>query len=144
MKNLKLVLVCAIAALFMSSCNIYKHNMREANAYVEFHADDFTLSDQVVGEASIVRILGIDWAHLFSKSVYGDTPQFGTAIPVVGVKVKNGANFALYDLMQKYPGYDVVMYPQVEVYRHAPILGTDIYSKTTFKVSARLGKLKNK
>ena len=49
-----------------------------------------------------------------------------------------------FKMMQQNPGYDVVIYPQVESYRHAPVLGTDIYSKTTYKVTARLGKLKKK
>ena len=142
MKKLALLLVCGITVLFMSSCHTYRHSMREPNAYVEYHAEDFILSEQVTGEATVVRVIGIDWAHLFGTKEIGDTPQFGTEIPVIGVKVDNGANYALYNMMKKNPGYDVVIYPQVESYRHAPVLGTDIYSKTTYKVSARLGKLK--
>ena len=142
MKKLALLLVCGITVLFMSSCHTYRHSMREPNAYVEYHAEDFILSEQVTGEASVTRVIGIDWAHLFGTKEIGDTPQFGTVIPVVGVKLEDGANYALYNLMKKNPGYDVVIYPQVEVHRNAPILGTDLYSKTTYKVTARLGKLK--
>ena len=118
--------------------------MREPNAYVEYHAEDFDLSEQVTGEATVVRVLGIDWQHLFGTKEIGATPSFGTIIPYIGVNftIPSGANYALYNLMQKNPGYDVVVYPQVESHRHAPVLGTDIYSKTTYKVTARLGKLK--
>lgn len=141
-KSLKLILTFAFAALFMSSCNIYKHNMREANAYLKLNASDFELSGPVTGEATVTRILGIDWAHLFGATEIGVTPAFGTIIPYIGATIPNGSNYALYDLMKKNPGYDVVIYPQVESYRHAPVLGSDLYSKTTYKVTARLGKLK--
>ena len=149
MKKLRLVLVCAIACLFMSSCHTYRHNMREPNSYVQYHAEDFELSEQVVGEATVVRIIGIDWQHLFgTKEIAGTEanllePTMGTTIPVIGqVSLPTGVNYALYNMMQKNPGYDVVIYPQVESHRYAPVIGTDIYSKTTYKVSARLGKLK--
>ena len=142
MKKLALLLVCGITVLFMSSCHTYRHSMREPNAYVEYHADDFILSEQVSGEAAVVRIIGIDWEHLFGTTKSASTPAFGTVIPVVGVKLEDGANYALYNMMQKNPGYDVVIYPPVEAYRYAPVLGTDLYSKTTYKVTARLGKLK--
>lgn len=134
MKKLTFLLICLVG-LFLASCNTYRHSMREPNARVEYHADDFTLSDQVVGEATVTRILGIDWQHLFGSTKIGATSVIGDFIP-------NGANYALYEMMQKTQGYDVVIYPQVEVQRHAPILGTDLYSKTTYKVTARMGKLK--
>lgn len=150
MKKLSLLLICGIAVLFMSSCHTYRHSMREPNAYVEYHAEDFELSDQVVGEATVVRIIGIDWKHLFGTKEIGNTdanllePSMGTMVPFIGLPVEAGANYALFKMMQQNPGYDVVIYPQVESYRHAPVLGTDIYSKTTYKVTARLGKLKKK
>lgn len=142
MKKLSLLLVCAIAVLFMASCNTYTHSMKSPNSYVEYHANDFTLSDQVIGEATVVRVLGIDWQHTFGTEKIGTTADFGTIIPYIGLTIPTGANYALFDLMKKNPGYDVVIYPQVEAHRHAPILGTDLYSKTTYKVTARMGKLK--
>ena len=142
MKKFRLLLVCGIAALFMTSCHTYRHSMKEPNAYVEYHADDFTLSDAVTGEATVTRVIGIDWVHLFGTKEIGESASVGTSIPYVGMAIPDGANYALYKLMQKNPGYDVVIYPQVESHRYAPVLGTDIYSKTTYKVTARLGKLK--
>jgi len=142
MKKLSLFLMCGIAVLFMTSCNTYRHSMREPAAYVEFHADDFDLSGQVVGEATVVRVLCVDWEHLFGDKEYAETPDFGTVVPTIGERVSNGANYALFNMMKRNPGYDVVIYPQVEARRFAPVLGTDIYSRTTYKVTARLGKLK--
>jgi hypothetical protein len=144
MKKFGLLIVCAVAMLFMASCNTYTHSMKSPNNYVEYHADDFDLSNAVTGEATVTRILGIDWQHLFGTEEIGTTADFGTVIPYVGISIPSGANYALFDLMKKNPGYDVVIYPQVEAYRHAPVLGTDLYSKTTYKVTARLGKLKKK
>jgi hypothetical protein len=111
--------------------------MRDANSYLELYANDFDISETVTGEATITRILGIDWQRLFGKTEIGTAPYLGSIIP-------GGANYAIFNLMKNNPGYDVVMYPQVESHRHAPILGTDLYSKTTYKVTARLGKLKKK
>ena len=126
----------------MASCNTYHHSMKGPNAYLELKASDFDLSGTVTGEATVTKIIGIDWQRLFGKEEIGETPSMGTTIPFIGAVIPSGANYALYDLMKKNPGYDVVVYPQVESYRHAPILGTDIFSKTTYKVTARLGKLK--
>jgi hypothetical protein len=134
MKKLTFLLIC-VAGLFLASCNSYRHSMREPNARVEYHAEDFTLSDQVSGEATVTRILCVDWEHLFGGTKIGSTSVIGDIVP-------SGANYALYEMMQKAKGYDVVIYPQVEVHRNAPILGTDLYSKTTYKVTARMGKLK--
>ena len=150
MKKLSLLLICSIAVLFMSSCHTYRHSMREPNATVEYHAENFTLSEQVTGEATVVRVIGIHGQHLFGTKEIGDTdanllePSMGTMIPFIGMPVEAGVNYALFKMMQANPGYDVVIYPQVESHRHAPVLGTDIYSKTTYKVTARLGKLKKK
>ena len=142
MKKFRLLLACAVAMLLMASCNTYTHSMKTPNSYVEYHAADFELSGPVTGEATIVKVLGIDWQHLFGTKEIGETGAIGTSVPVIGNLVSAGANYALFNLMKKNPGYDVVIYPQVETYRHAPVLGTDLYSKTTYKVTARLGKLK--
>ena len=134
MKKFRLVLVLAVACLFLGSCHTYQHSMRDVNSHLELYANDFDISETVTGEATITRILGIDWQRLFGKTEIGSAPYLGSIIP-------GGANYAIFNLMKNNPGYDVVMYPQVESHRHAPILGTDLYSKTTYKVTARLGKL---
>ena len=145
MKKFRLFLICGIAVLFMASCNTYRHSMREPNAHIEYYAADFDLSESVTGEATVTKVICIDWEHLFGTKRIGETPAMGTNIPVIGQFIGDpGVSYALFDLMKKNPGYDVVIYPQVESYRHAPVLGTDIYSKTTYKVTARLGKLKKK
>lgn len=141
-----LVAVCGLFGLFMSSCDTYRHSMKEPNVYFELYANDIELSEQVIGEATVTRIVGIDWERLFGTREIGESAITGVPeIPVIGNLLADaGVSYALYDLMQKYPGYDVVVYPQVETHKVAPVLGTNIYSTTTYKVTARLGKLKNK
>lgn len=142
MKRISIIIaICGVAILF-SSCSASFHSMREPNVRVELTANDFDLSDQLVGEANVTRVFGVDWSRLFSVKAGETSGMRNLAIPVVGNFVMDrGANYALYELMQKTPGYDVVVYPQVES------KGTNflfLFSSTDYKVTARLGKLKKK
>lgn len=144
MKRTFLLIACCLALLAMSSCKSYTHSMHDPNIRYNFTSDDLELSEQVIGEAEVVKILGVDWKRLFGTSKSGKCNGISMAqIPVLGGIVDKGASYALYELMEKYPGYDVVVYPQVETNRRAPVLGSNIYSVTKYKVVARLGKLKN-
>ncbi|MBO7481137.1 MAG: hypothetical protein J6T63_03405 [Bacteroidales bacterium] len=117
--------------------------MREPNLKFEFNSDDITISEQFSAEATTVRVLGIDWARLFGDRESGYLNN--ASVPVLGAIVDDRTvNEALYRIMQEHPGYDVILYPQYNKYVHKPVLGTHIYSKTTVKVTARLGKLKSK
>lgn len=139
----KLLLVLGVVALFMTSCQSYRHTMREPNSHVEFYASDFELSEPVSAEATVTRVLYIDWERTFGTSKAGFANN-GSELPVIGNMIYGGANIALYKLLKANPGYDVIFYPQVEEHKSAPIFGTDIFSTTTYKVTARLGKLKKK
>lgn len=143
MKKIKILMVLSVVALFMSSCQSYRHTMREPNSHVEFVASDFELSEPFTAEASVTHILWIDWERTFGTSKAGFADN-GRELPIIGNMVYGGANIALYKLMQEHPGYDVIFYPQVEEHRSAPIFGSGLYSHTTYKVTARLGKMKNK
>lgn len=142
MKRLSIIFAVGCAAVLFSSCSASLHSMREPNVRVELTASDFELSDQVTGEATVTRVFGIDWSRLFNEKAGETSGMKNLAIPVVGGFVMDrGANYALYELMQKTPGYDVVVYPQVESH------GTNflfLFSTTDYKVTARLGKLKKK
>ena len=142
MKRFLLLLsFAALVCMSFPSCHAYSSMMREPNVKFEFTSNDITLSDQVSAEATTTRILGIDWARLFKKSEDGYLNS--TGIPILGSFIEDKTvNKALYKLMQEHPGYDVVLYPQYAKEEHKPVLGTHIYSKTTVKVTARLGKLK--
>lgn len=134
----------ALLAVFITSCSTHRL-MREPNVRVELNRNDFTLSEQVSAEATTLKVLGIDWERLFNKKsadISKDGKSFTinfAKIPVIGsVFIDKTGNYALYELMQKNEGYDVVFYPQYEKVKKRYIL----FSKTTVKVTARLGKMK--
>ena len=137
------------ATLLITSCTSTNKMMREPNMRVNLEMDDFILSDQVTAEASSTKIVGIDWGRLFSVKTgnidKGSSININFAtIPVIGsVMAGQTANFALYELMEANPGYDVVYYPQYETVITKPLGVGVIFNKQTVTVKARLGKLKN-
>ena len=144
-RHIQILFFIGLLAL-ISSCTVSHRTLKTPNYHVEFYKADFEYSQQVSAEATSVRILGIDWERLFNYkmglverggSETGPVPFF---IPVVGDYGKGMvSSFALYNLMQENPGYDVVIYPQYEADNYIiPIF----YSKKTVKVTARLGKIK--
>ena len=136
-------MMLCVVALFMSSCQSYRYSMREPNSHVEFVASDFEFSEPFTAEAKVTQVLWIDWERVFGNSKAGFANN-GRELPIIGNMVYGGANIALYKLLKEHPGYDVIFYPQVEEHKSAPILGSGLYSNTTYTVTARLGKLKNK
>ncbi|MEA2043017.1 MAG: hypothetical protein U9N85_10760 [Bacteroidota bacterium] len=143
----KIIILAVIAVVAFSSCTSLNKSMREANTKVELNKADFTLSEQVAAEATSKKIIGIDFDRLFLQetgTIVGNSTAISIAsIPVIGNYVADRtANYALYELMQKNPGYDVVFYPQYETKVEKPILGIGFLTKiTTVKATARLAKL---
>jgi len=141
-----LMFVALIAAF--SSCTTLNHSMREPNAKINLNKSDFSLSDQVSAEAISIKIIGIDWARLFTKKT-GEVAGGGSSsislasIPVIGNFASDKtANYSLYELMSSNPGYDVVFYPQYETKVLKPVLGIGFLTTiTTVKTTARLGKM---
>ncbi|MBR5984475.1 MAG: hypothetical protein IK025_12250 [Bacteroidales bacterium] len=136
-----IIVVAILFCLSFSSCHVSSNVMREPNVRFEFNSNDITLSEQFSAEATTIKVLGINWKRLFKKSEDGYINN--ASIPILGSFIDDQTvNEAMYKLMEEHPGYDVVVYPQYHKYAHKPVLGTNIYSKTTVKVTARLGKLK--
>ncbi len=135
MKKSLFITLLAVVAFAATSCSTTLKSVQEPVVKFELNSGDYILSEQVTGEAAIHRILGVDWARLF-------TNRYGTvAIPLVGVSNVSSLNmqYAIYDLIEKNPGYDFVMYPQYST-KTTGVPG--LYEKTEIKVTARLGKLK--
>lgn len=134
----KLLPILLVVMLFATSCSHTFRTMREPSVLFELTGKDYVLADEAVtGEATVVYVLGIDWKRIFSHT---DRAEFNA--PVVGLEniVRGAEQYAIYDLMQKNPGYDFVMYPQVtKSYKGFPIL----YKKVNVQVKARMGKLVN-
>ncbi len=149
--NLKALALVALLAASITSCTTINKSMREPNNRVQFSKSDFTLSDQLTAEANTTKILGIDFARLFTKKT-GTIESSGTvsslislaSLPVVGgfVSGDKTVNYSLYEMMNANPGYDVVFYPTYEIKVVKPILGMGFLLKMTHvKSTARLGKL---
>lgn len=148
MKKLMTILgVVFFTSILFSSCSTTHKTMREPNVRVDLTKSDFTLSDQVKAEAKSTTIIGIDFTRLFTKktgSVEGGAAAISIAsLPVIGNLLSDKtANYALYELMNSNPGYDVIFYPQYETKVVKPILGIGFLTKiTTVETKARLGKL---
>lgn len=148
MKKIMTILGAVLfASILFSSCSTINKTMREPNVRVDLTKSDFTLSDQVKAEAKSTKIIGIDFARLFMNktgSVEGGAAAVSLAsLPVIGnVLSDKTANYALYELMNSNPGYDVIFYPQYETKVVKPILGIGFLTKiTTVETKARLGKL---
>lgn len=143
---LKLTLVMAGIFAF-TSCSMVQRSTQEADSHIRFVHENFEYSTQVTGEATTVRILGIDWKRLFKKGSHAtaDAQKGGgfdiANVPVIGnVMREKTYNLALYDLLNANGGgYDVVMYPQYEMSKKG---FPGIYTKTVVKATARLAKLK--
>ena len=139
MRFLKSTLFLAVILILLGSCSTSSHSMKTPNNYVQFSKTDFEFSPQVSGEATEVKILGIDWARIFNKR-YGEIGGVGYVdIPVIGSVLGDRVNtYALYHIIKDNPGYDVVFYPQFETQ-----VDKKLFMKTTkVKITARLGKLK--
>tara|TARA_B110000037_G_scaffold222937_1_gene300635 strand:+ start:999 stop:1433 length:435 start_codon:yes stop_codon:yes gene_type:complete len=143
MKNVFKLLPILFISLFLASCVSSSKTMREPNARVEFVKGDFDFSEQVVGEATSVKVLGIDWRRLFrgkSASVGDEPTTILSSIPIIGNLGDKTSNYALYDMMEKEPGYDVVFYPKYEKVVKNPFLWFVVI--TNVKATARLAKIK--
>lgn len=165
-----LVLNLLLFIILFSSCTVSQKQLTSQNYHVEFYKADFEYSQQVVGNATIVKVLGIDWRRLFKKSeggidnslkmssfqgVAGATsvqaadginPYVSVnyvlkSLPIVGSILNNYDDaYAVHDLLTNNTGYDVLIFPQFENRKVGFPL---IYTKNTVKVTARLAKIKN-
>ncbi len=148
---MKQLFLLSAVLLFLSGCINIHRTTREPNTLVELEKKDFTFSPQVTGQSRVVQIFGIDFQRLFMKKTQSvNKDGFGggvlgvnlASIPVVGnVFMNKPAAYALYDMMEKNPGYDVVFYPQYETVFRRPLGLGLFYRITEVKVTARLAKL---
>ena len=121
-------------SLLFSSCSITNRTMEQPGNLIEFSMTDFEYSEQIVAEATVVRVFGVDWSRLFNSQ------SASISLPIFGNRVRGkSCSYALYRLMEENPGYDVIIYPQYETKKFVfPI----IFSKHTTSVTARLAKIK--
>jgi hypothetical protein len=56
----------AMVSLLFGSCSVSNRAMQTPNYHIEFYKNDFEYSSQVTAEATMVRVLGIDWSRIFN------------------------------------------------------------------------------
>lgn len=164
----KQLLLSTAFLLFLSSCNVSRNSMREANYQLWLHHEDLAYSSQLTGKAEQTKVLFLDFERLLGKKKweygnFGDLPSdpFGSNVNVnasgsvinnadavigavingvIGVSsVSRVEQMAMYDLMRQNPGYDMVMFPQFTSRRKWFIVG----SKTEVVCKAKLATLKD-
>ncbi len=135
MKKSFFIALLAVLALTVTGCSATLKSMQEPKVHFELTGNDFILSAPVTGEATVTRVLGIDWARLFNTTA-GFVESNAS---IIGLVLNADEQYAIYDLLDKNPGYDFVMYPQTVV-KTTGVQG--IFTQTEVKVTARLGKLK--
>lgn len=137
--SLKWLALVLVLAAFASSCTTYSHSMKSPQSHIEFDKADFDFSEQVSAEATINRILGINFSYLFTKEL-GYASYDNVQMAILGPYLQDKASmFAMYRLLQENPGYDVIVYPQVRKKDYGiPIL----FTTTNVRVTARLARLK--
>ena len=134
MKKFVFILLAAFA-LTATSCSSIVKNAKEPNVRFELTSHDYVLSDTVYGQATVTRVFNIDWARLFNTA----SGYISNNSSIIGAVLNADEYYALYDLLDKNPGYDFVMYPQTTA-KTTGVPG--IFTQTEVKISARLGKLK--
>lgn len=138
-RALVLLSFAALMGIMFSSCSLHSKSMKTPAHHVEFVKGDFEYSDQLTGEAVEQRIIGIDWARLFKKELGEVIEPTALNIPIIGTLIANKVNlYALYNVMQENPGYDVVFFPQFETKKFGL---WPFYQETRVKVTTRLGKI---
>lgn len=140
-RKLFIIIVLVFSAFFFNSCISMNKSIKSPNNIIQFEKDDFEFSDQVVGQAKQMKILGIDWANLFKKHQKANLSSINSFSGwIVGADPVNSTEqYALYNLLDNNPGYDVVVYPYYETNTKGFLF---FYSLTEVTVKARLAKIK--
>jgi hypothetical protein len=143
-KVLKSIFLVAFVALLLGSCSSTLSTINQPDSPVEFKATDFKFSDRVSIEVTINKgYLGFFGDNEY-KNTQGEIVKAGSAdgllgmIPIIGdVASDKDKGFAIYEMLKKYPGYDVILYPSYTIKSEGVFPCTK-----TIKMSAKLGKLK--
>lgn len=146
MRKFKFLSAIAAIAIFATSCTTISRTMKEPNYRVEFEKNDFEYSEQKSAEATVTKILGIDFSRILKKEIGATSKDMAIgfslySLPIVGAAIdpNKAQYYAIYNIMKDNPGYDLVLYPQFESDRFS-VLG--IYTVTKVKATCRLAKLK--
>lgn len=145
-----------IIAAVMTGCSTSHRTISQPDTYLQLKRSDFEISELKTASATTKQILCIDWSRIFNKTKANGNNMmtndielwsFYYSYPVIGpiaydYLIDKTTDYAFYELMKSNPGYDVIMYPQVEREIKRPIGIGWIYREINVTVSGRLAKIK--
>ncbi len=157
--NNRLITSCIallIIAAAMTGCSTSHRTISQPDTYLQLKRSDFEISELKTASATTKQILCIDWSRIFNKTKANGNDMMANDIelwsfyysyPVIGpiaydYLIDKTTDYAFYELMKSNPGYDVIMYPQVEREIKRPIGIGWIYREINVTVSGRLAKIK--
>ncbi|CAM1364568.1 conserved exported protein of unknown function [Tenacibaculum soleae] len=131
---MKRVLLALVTLVLLSSCSVSTSSIKNPNNYVEFVKNDFEYTDQVTSSSKIDFLFGIPLSNTRKVGKFSKN-----SVKFIGFrnKLNKAEDVAIYSLLKKYPGYDVVLYPKFETKSSG-----FIFTSAEVKVTARLAKLK--
>lgn len=143
---MKKILLIILIALIFCDCSSTRVSMSNPSPLIEFKRDDFQISNQATAEAIETKIVGIDFERIFSSksgSFDGGNQISAASIPVLGSYVSSFAkDYALFNLMDENPGYDMVLYPQFKIKKVCPLIGICFLTQINkVRVTARLARI---
>lgn len=143
-----LKIAVAFMSLYMMGCSSAYKSVYSPSNFVQFKKEDFEYSNQVSGEASETKILGIDWSRLFNTNggnIGGYSGSSMVSIPIIGsvldpaLSATKVNGYAVFNIIKDNPGYDAVFYPQYDYTAKSFLF---FYKTSKTKVTTRLAKIK--
>ena len=149
MKNFKLLIPVAIMGflLIAPGCTLYSRKGTTQASHVFLEKSDYVLSQRNTAKGVTKIVFGFSTgendkaAEVTTYSTHG-TGGFaiptGCCLAAAADPVGYAKSIALYNLLEKNPGYDAVMSPNYKVEIDIPCGIPQLFSTTTVTVTARL------
>lgn len=151
MKNFKLLIPVSVMGLLLISqgCTLYSRKGTTQASTVFLEKNDYTLSEPKTAKGETKIVFGFSTGE---NDKAADVTTYTTHETAGGFALASGCclagvvdpsaqakSLALYNLLEKNPGYDAVLSPSYMVETHMPC-GIPIFSTTMVTVTARLVK----
>jgi hypothetical protein len=138
-KSLKIALLFGLLALTGAGCMTARYDITGTTPVVKLDIEDLEVTEPLEATAVTIKVFGVDWQRLFSSQ----SAEIRGSVYSSLISMSRTENYAVYNLLKKNTGYDVVLYPQFSKVVRKPFLGMGmIYNVTEVKVTARMAKLK--
>lgn len=137
-----ILLIFGVTAMLLlcSSCVSTHMSITGSTPQLNIELKDLEVTEPVEATAVSVKLFGVDWGRLLSRNEADVRGSVYTSL----LSLDRTENYAVYDLLKKNKGYDIVLYPQFYKVTRKPFLGLGlIYKVTEVKVSARMAKLRS-